>query len=255
MAPLTKVSERPDGASGDTTAEGGGGGTLHGATTPRTAPPPPPSPPPLPLPPRRPLLPPWLESKHGAWAQPAMPPPMMRADRGRAHGGGHHDGALVSRGPHAEYGAGESGDDGEYSEEVGSAASHGGAGRALQAERESPNSEDDSMLVLPGLDGEVFVVGENGDAHPLTDFTVQVRAQSTRVSPAVPLLSSIPAACTAPPCARVTDARVPPHPPRSPHPPSPPQELVAEPTIFGEERSHRGPKPSRCTRSTRLAAR
>ena len=29
------------------------------------------------------------------------------------------------------------------------------------------------MLVLPGLDGKLFVVGDGGDATPLTDFTVQ----------------------------------------------------------------------------------
>ena len=35
--------------------------------------------------------------------------------------------------------------------------------------------EEDGLLVLPGLDGSLFVIGDGGEAHPLTDFTVQVR--------------------------------------------------------------------------------
>ena len=35
--------------------------------------------------------------------------------------------------------------------------------------------EEENLLVLPGLDGSLFVIGEGGEAHPLTDYTVQAR--------------------------------------------------------------------------------
>ena len=46
---------------------------------------------------------------------------------------------------------------------------------AAPADGERAEEEEDSLLVVPGLDGQLFVVDENsGDAQPLTDFTIQV---------------------------------------------------------------------------------
>jgi hypothetical protein len=43
--------------------------------------------------------------------------------------------------------------------------------------------EMDELLVVPGLDGSLFVLGEEGEAHPLTDYTVQVSARPGRGDP------------------------------------------------------------------------
>ena len=41
-------------------------------------------------------------------------------------------------------------------------------------DEEAEAREADELLVIPGLDGSLFVIGEEGEAHPLTDHTVQV---------------------------------------------------------------------------------
>ena len=43
----------------------------------------------------------------------------------------------------------------------------------LQQQEEEEESDADDLLVIPGLDGSLFVVSDDGEAHPLSDHTVQ----------------------------------------------------------------------------------
>ena len=145
LSPPPPLSPRPAAPPLTAPSRVASSSTTATATSPAaSAPPPPPPPPPLP---RRPLLPPWLQQPVGV-------------------GGGRFGGSLsgaplppptpvTSSPPSAEVGAltsthGTDGDFGDTSAE-----------------------DDESLLVLPGLDGSLFVIGADGEAHPLTDFTVQ----------------------------------------------------------------------------------
>jgi hypothetical protein len=108
--------------------------TMHETLLSGQPPPPPPPPPPVP---RRPLLPPWLGAKGGA---------------------------VSSLSTLEEHGAGEARAYGD---------AEGAEGRSEEEHDEEPG-EEDGLLVLPGLDGRLFVIGDEGVAQPLTEHTVQV---------------------------------------------------------------------------------
>ena len=147
-APVMVAPPTVDASAGEGSGVGFGG----------RAPPPPPSPPPLPR--RRSLLPPEkLRSEFRAWADR---PPRNEHEHGE-------------RQRHHQYQ-----DQQQALEEAAEAAE---AAEAEAAAAAAVGLEMDELLVVPGLDGSLFVLGEEGEAHPLTDYTVQVSARPGRGDP------------------------------------------------------------------------
>ena len=155
-APVMVAPPTADASAGERSGVGFGG----------RAAPPPPSPPPLPR--RRSLLPPEkLRPEFRSWADR---PPRNEHEQGehqhqhqRQHQHQHQQRALA-----------------EGAEAAAAAEAEAAEAAAVEA---AEGLEIDELLVVPGLDGSLYVLGEEGEAHPLTDYTVQVSASPGRGDP------------------------------------------------------------------------
>lgn len=144
------------------------------------SPPLPPSPPPLM---RRPSIASWLGPKRkqtsgmDGVSTPRSPPPLEESSHAEASHGGQ-DWASDQHG--ASSLDGESPSDGPD---------------ATSEDAERDDADADELLVVPGLDGSLFVVDDDGAAHPLSDHTVQVMALCLRQFLPRALVSCVTDAC------------------------------------------------------------
>jgi hypothetical protein len=133
------------------------------------SPPPPPSPPPL-L--RRPSIASWLGPKRKqtvgtdgavpAATSPRSSPSADESSQADSPRGGQGRASVQLDGPILD----------------GDVASDSPDGTGEDGDRE--DADADELLVVPGLDGSLFVVDDDGAAHPLSDHTVQVRAACSK---------------------------------------------------------------------------